>query len=88
MRRRTGSIQWQPLSGNSVKANFDGAMFEEEQEAGIGVVIRNNEGQVLAALSEKVRMPATVEICWWLGKWQLLPGNSDLVRCVLKVTQS
>ena len=37
-------------------------MFGEEQEAGIGVVIRNNEGQVLAALLEKVRMPATVEI--------------------------
>ena len=62
MRRRTGSIRWQPLSGNSVKANFDGAVFEEEQEAGIGVVIHNNEGQVLATLSEKVRMPATVEI--------------------------
>ena len=62
MRRRTGSIRWQPLSGNSVKANFDGAVFGEEQEAGIGVVIHNNEGQVLATLSEKVRMPATVEI--------------------------
>ena len=37
-------------------------MFGEDQEAGIGVVICNNEGQVLAALSEKVWMLVTVEI--------------------------
>ena len=45
-----------------MKANFDGAMFGEEKEGGIGVVIRSNEGQVLAALSEKVLMPTSVEI--------------------------
>ena len=37
-------------------------VFGEDQEAGIGVVIRNNKGQMLAALSEKVRMPIIVEI--------------------------
>ena len=55
-------MQWQPLSGFSVKANFDEVVFGEDQEASIGVVIRNNEGQVLAALSEKVRMPVAMEI--------------------------
>ena len=53
---------WQPPAENSIKANFDGAVFGEEQEAGIGVVLRDSEGQVLAALSEKVRLPATVEV--------------------------
>ena len=47
---------------NFIKANYDGAVFGEEQEAGIGVVLRDSEGQVLAALSEKVRLPATVEV--------------------------
>ena len=37
-------------------------MFGEDQEAGVVVVIRSNERQVLAALSEKLRMPVTVEI--------------------------
>ena len=34
----------------------------EEKEGCIGVVIRSNEGQVLAALSEKALMPTSVEI--------------------------
>ena len=44
-----------------MKVNFYGAVFGEEQEGGIGVVIRSNEGQVLATLSEKVPMPTSVE---------------------------
>ena len=55
-------VCWLPPSGCSVKVNFDGVVFGEDQEAGIGVVIRNNEGQMLAALSEKVWMPIIVEI--------------------------
>lgn len=59
---RAGPVRWQPPPVGSMKANFDGAMFGEEKEGGIGVVIRSNEGQVLAALSEKVLMPTSVEI--------------------------
>ena len=59
---RPSPVCWLPPSGCSVKANFDGAVFGEDQGVGIGVVICNNEGQVLAVLSEKVWMPATVEI--------------------------
>ena len=60
--RQVGLVQWQPPAENSFKVNFDRAVFGEEQEAGIGVVIRDNEGYVLAALSEKVRLPASVEV--------------------------
>lgn len=55
-------VRWQPPTGDSIKVNFDGAVFGEAQDAGIGVVIRNNEGQILAALLEKVKMPASVEV--------------------------
>ncbi|XP_075666340.1 uncharacterized protein LOC142636131 [Castanea sativa] len=44
------------------KANFDGAMFSESEEAGIGVVVRNQAGQTMAALSEKIKKPASAEI--------------------------
>nr|POF25913.1 hypothetical protein CFP56_37916 [Quercus suber] len=53
-KQRTELVRWQSPTEDSVKANFDRAVFREDQEAGIGMVIRNKEGQVLAALSEKV----------------------------------
>ena len=34
--------------------NFDGTMFGESDEVGIGVVIWNFEGEVMAGLSEKI----------------------------------
>ena len=52
----------QPPPEDTVKANFDGAVFGEDQEAGIRVVLRNREGLVLVALSERVRMLVSVEI--------------------------
>ena len=60
--KHVGLVRWQPPAEKSIKANFDGAVFGEEQAAGIGVVLRDCEGQVLAALSEKVRLPASVEV--------------------------
>ena len=60
--KQVGLVRWQPPAENFIKANFDGAVFGEEQAAGIGVVLRDSEGQVLAALSEKVRLPTTVEV--------------------------
>ena len=37
-----------------------GAMFNESSEAGIGVVIRNCKGEIMAALSEKIQKPQSV----------------------------
>ena len=45
-----------------MKTNYDGAMFRESNEAGIGVVIWNSEDKVLAAISEKIVKPPTVEV--------------------------
>ena len=45
-----------------MKVNFDGAMFNERDEAGIGVIIRNPRGKVMAALFEKIQKPPSAEI--------------------------
>ena len=41
------------------KLNFDGALFDSEQCAGWGVLIRNEAGQVVASLSERALLPFT-----------------------------
>lgn len=45
-----------------LKMNYNGAIFRESDKTRIGVVIRNSEGKVLAALSEKIVKPSTMEI--------------------------
>ena len=45
----------------SSKVNFDGAVFKESNSAGIGVVIRDDLGQVMASMSESVHLPSSVD---------------------------
>ncbi|KAL0005280.1 hypothetical protein SO802_012841 [Lithocarpus litseifolius] len=45
---------WKPPPLDTFKINFDGAVFAEENYSGVGVIIRNREGLVIAALSEKI----------------------------------
>ena len=44
-----------------LKANYNRAVFEDSDEAGIGVVFQNSRGEVMAALSEKILLPPTGE---------------------------
>nr|XP_023870397.1 uncharacterized protein LOC111982997 [Quercus suber] len=62
VRRSATTVSWSPPSENRVKINFDGALFGESDSAGIGVVIRNSEGEVMAALSEKIVKPQAAEL--------------------------
>ena len=61
-RRRATPPRWSPPVAGMVKINFDGAWFRESDMAGLGVVIRNGDGLVLAALSEQIVKPPSVEI--------------------------
>ena len=45
-----------------MKANFDGAVFVSSGEAGVGVVVQNENGEVMAALSEKIALPSSIEV--------------------------
>lgn len=60
--RRAVPRWWHPPTVGLLKTNYDEVMFRESDKAGIGVVIRNSKGKVLAALSEKILKPPTVEI--------------------------
>ncbi len=47
---------------NWFKVNFDGALFKETNEGGIGVVICDNAGQVIATLSQRIQTPQSMEM--------------------------
>ena len=51
---------WHPPDASWYKINFDGAFFVKENCAGVGVVIRNEQGLVMASLSQKIPLPFTV----------------------------
>ena len=46
---------WQPPKPPWYEANMDGAIFSQQKETGIGVVIRDHHGAVVAALSKKLK---------------------------------
>ena len=49
-----GGSRWTSLQVGLVKIDFDGAVFSESNQFGVGVVIRDNNGAVLASCSEKI----------------------------------
>lgn len=54
-------IHWKPPRSPYCKINFDDAIFQDLQMAGIGVVIRNSSGQVMGALSDRINLPSAVD---------------------------
>lgn len=52
--------KWVAPVRNEYKTNLDGAMIHDTGEVGLGVVIWNHEGEVMAALSEKIPQPPSV----------------------------
>ena len=59
------------------KANSDGVIFQDTGTAGIGVVIRDSEGMVIAALSERINPQWRTWKLWLAGKLSLSPLSSD-----------
>lgn len=48
---------------NGVPPNFDGAMFDESNEAGHRLIIHNSAGEVMATLSENIKkLPSVVTL--------------------------
>ena len=53
-------VRWSKPRRGYHKINYDGAIFNNSDETGIGVVVRDQEGTCIATLSQKVRYPQSV----------------------------
>ena len=60
MAATSGLVRWQPPPAILIKVNFDGAVFKDDERAGIGVVVRDSQGLVLASLSQNIPLPHSV----------------------------
>ena len=56
------SVRWRPPPTGLLKVNFDGALFAKENIAGLGIIVRNESGLVMAALTQQILLPASVEM--------------------------
>ena len=57
----SGGTRWRCLPAGLVKINFDGAVFGASNMSGIGVVIRDSNGAILASCSQKIPQACKVE---------------------------
>ena len=48
---------WIPPKQGWYKVNTDGAVFRESGSCGIGVVVRNEKGQIMGALCRRLELP-------------------------------
>ncbi|KAL0013751.1 hypothetical protein SO802_000820 [Lithocarpus litseifolius] len=85
-------LRWRPPPSELFKINFDGAVFPHVKKSGIGVVIRNHQGLVIASCSKLVNQELCSEdieakaACWALSfaldvgmKRAVLEGDSLIV---------
>ena len=49
---RQTRVTWKPPPLDSFKINYDGASFAKDNKFGIGVIIRDNRGMVITALTQ------------------------------------
>lgn len=54
----TVHVRWHPPDPHRFKMNMDGAVFKDQRATGSGMVVRDSQGLVLAAMSK--RIPATL----------------------------
>ena len=60
--RTARSVRWHPPPTGLLKVNFHGALFAEENTAGLGIIIRNDAELVMAALTQQIPLPTSVEM--------------------------
>ena len=76
--RTACAVKWRPPIAPCVKANFDGAIFSQDGLAGTNVIIRNEQGLVMAALSQQIPSPTSVEMVEVLAARQALVFAKEL----------
>ena len=82
--RSSGAPRWYPPQNSQHKVNYDGALFKEIWQAGVGAVVRDVDGRVCGALSDRMALPGTVEeveaiACRTAVRFALQLGLADVV---------
>ncbi|XVF06903.1 hypothetical protein REPUB_Repub06bG0091300 [Reevesia pubescens] len=70
--------EWVPPSMNYVKVNFDASMQEQQGRCGIGVVIQNHTGQIMAVGAFKMEHVTTIFLADAIAARKALEFASDL----------
>nr|XP_023875864.1 uncharacterized protein LOC111988307 [Quercus suber] len=73
-----GGTRWRPLQAGFVKINFDGAVFGNSNSSGVGAVIRNHYGAVMASCAEKLNQAYKAEEIEALAALKVLQFTYDL----------
>ena len=71
-------MRWRPPPATCVKANFDGAVFSQDGLASIGIIIRNEQGLVMADLAQQIPLLASVEMVEVLAARQAVVFAKEL----------
>ena len=72
------SNRWTPPPLGWMKVNFDGATFKERNLAGLGGVIRNDNGLIMAAFTQTIPLPTSIEMVEVLAAHSALVLANDL----------
>ena len=71
-------VIWKPPPRPRHKVNFDGAVFREDNSAGVGVVIRDEQGFLVAAMTDKIPLPYSVSAVEVLAAVKALRFAGDI----------
>ena len=88
----TGRSRWRPPQNGRYKVNVDGAVFTSLESSRIGVVIRNEDGLIMGAMSKNLPLPlgaleveakaleGGIELARDLGLWEVeFESNAQVV---------
>ena len=71
-------VIWKPPPWPRLEVNFDGAMFRENDLVGVGVVIRDDNGLMVAVIAEKISLPYSVTAVEVLAAIKALRFSRDI----------
>ena len=86
--RTSSTNRWCPPDPQYYKANFNSAVFKSSNIVGLGMVIRDSRGDILRAMSIRVRLPQSVPEVETLACRHVISFavNLGLHEVILKVT--
>ncbi|XP_050238420.1 uncharacterized protein LOC126687911 [Mercurialis annua] len=94
MERDSGAVAWKKPEAGWFKVNVDAAVFEREGGAGLGCVVRDDEGMIIQARHANISgnfYPRTAEIMGirealsWLKGWRNIIIESDALEVIMDI---